>query len=139
MDGDKILLCEKTDNKPLEDFIYQYNKAGLYVDRREAIEFAAKHQTDAKALDLLEKALSDKSWRIRSFTLDQFNMDNDTVKQSVEKYLVPIAQKDTKKTIQAQAIGMLGKYKKTEYKPFFMKAVNDSSYSVAGNALEALG
>jgi aminopeptidase N len=138
-DGDKVLLCEKTDNKSLDGFIYQYNKAGLYVDRRETIEFAAKHQTDAKALDLLEKALSDKSWRIRSFTLDQFNMDNDTVKRSIENYLVTVAQKDPRKTIQAQAISMLGKYKKPVYKPLFMKAINDSSYSVAGSALEALG
>ena len=138
VDGDKVLLCEKKDHKPLEDFIYQYNHAGLYVDRREAIVFAAKNETDTKALSFLEKALSDKSWRIRSTILDQLNMDNDTVKRSVESYLVTIAKTDSRKTVKAQAIQMLGKYKNTAYKPLFMKAVTDSSYTVAGNALEAL-
>ena len=138
VDGDKILLCEKTDNKPLEDFIYQYNKAGLYVDRREAIEFAAKHETDAKSLDLLEKALSDKSWRIRSVTLDQLNMENDTVKRSVETYLLNVAKNDPKPLVKAHAVEMLGRYKNPGYKSLFMKALYDSSYSVAGNALEAL-
>ena len=139
VDGDKTLVCEKTDNKSLGEFIYQYNYAGLYVDRREAIIFAAKHQTDAEALNFLEKSLSDKSLRIRSLILNQLNMDNDTVKRSIEKYLVPLAEKDPRKTVQAKAIDLLGKYKKQEYKPLFMKAVYDSSYSVAGSALQALG
>ena len=139
VDGDKTLVCEKTDNKSLDEFIYQYNHAGLYVDRREAIIFAAKQQPDAKAVDFLEKALSDKSWRIRSLILYELNMDNDTVKRSIEKYLVPLAEKDPRKTVQAEAIDLLGKYKKQEYKPLFMKAVYDSSYSVAGSALQALG
>ena len=138
VDGDKILLCEKNDNKSLQEFIYQYNHAGLYVDRREAVVFAAKNQTDAAALNFLEKALSDKSWRIRSFTLDQFNMDNDTVKHAVESYLVTVAKNDSRKTVKAQAIEMLGKYKNAAYKPLFIKAVTDSSYTVAGNALNAL-
>ena len=29
VDGDKALLCEKNDNKPLEEFMYQYDHAGL--------------------------------------------------------------------------------------------------------------
>ena len=138
VDGDKVLLCEKNDHKPLEDFIYQYNHAGLYVDRREAIVFAAKNEKDPKALSFLEKALSDKSWRIRSTILDQLNIDNDTVKRSVESYLVNVAKNDSRKTVQAQAIQMLGKYKNIAYKSLFMKGVTDSSYTVAGNALEAL-
>jgi aminopeptidase N len=139
VDGDKILLCEKNDHKSLEEFIYQYNKAGLYLDRREAVAFAAKHQTEPEPLNFLEKALSDKSWSIRSFTLTQFKMDNDTVKNSVETYLLDVAKNDTRKTVKAQAIEMLGSYKKAAYKQLFIKYINDSSYTVAGNALAALG
>ena len=39
VDGDKILLCEKQDNKTLDNYIHQYKYAGNYVDRREAVEF----------------------------------------------------------------------------------------------------
>ncbi len=139
VDGDKILLCKKNDNKTLDEFIYQYNHAGLFVDRREAIVFAAKNQTNPKALDFLEKALTDKSWRIRSFALSFLNMDNDAVKSSVETYLLDVAKNDNRRTVKAKAIEMLGSYKKIEYKPLFMKVLYDSSYTVAGKALEALG
>ncbi len=138
VDGDKALLCQKNDHKSLDEFIYQYDHAGLYVDRREAVVFAAGHETDPKALAFLEKTLNDKSWRIRSFTLTQFNMDNDTVKRSIENYLVTVAKNDSRKTVKAQAIEMLGRYKNVAYKPLFMKALYDSSYTVAGNALTAL-
>ena len=129
VDGDKILLCEKNDHKSLEEFIYQYNKAGLYLDRREAVAFAAKHQTEPEALNFLEKALSDKSWSIRSFTLTQFKMDNDTVKRSVETYLLDVAKNDNRRTVKAQAIEMLGSYKKAAYKQLFIKYINESTFA----------
>ena len=40
--------------------------------------------------------------------------------------------------VRATAIGMLGNYNTPEYKAIFIKSLNDSSYTVAGNALEAL-
>jgi aminopeptidase N len=46
VDGDKILLCEKTEHKTLDNYIFQYKNAGLYLDRREAIDFAARNQSD---------------------------------------------------------------------------------------------
>src|SRR5579862_4430607 len=60
VDGDKITLCEKKDNKTLDNFIYQYKYAGLYLDRREAIDFCAKNQDDPKAVELLKTAMKDK-------------------------------------------------------------------------------
>ena len=67
VDGDKILLCEKKDNKTLDNFIYQYKYAGLYLDRREAIDYCAKHEDDPKALDLLKLALRDRFYRSEKF------------------------------------------------------------------------
>lgn len=138
VDGDKILLCEKTDRKPLEDFIYQYAHAGLYRDRREAIVFAAQNQKDKKALDFLKSALRDQSPRLRLLVLDSLHMSNDTVKKSLESVLENMAKTDAKAWVRAKAIELLGNYKKAVYKPLFMSAVTDSSYSVAGTALEAL-
>ncbi len=139
VDGDKILLCEKTDHKTLDEFIYQYNVAGLYTDRMEAIEFASNNQTDAKGLDFLKTAAKDKSQRLRLLTLDKLDINNDTVKRSVETLVTHLAENDPHPLVKARAIQFLGGYKKAEYKSLFMKAVKDSSYSIAGNALEALG
>jgi len=138
VDGDKILLCQKNDHKTLGNFIYQYDHAGLWVDRMEAVAFAVNHQSDPKALDFLEKALSDKSWWIRSYILEQLNMTNATVKRAVESYLAAIAKNDSRKTVKGQAIKMLGRYKNPAYKSLFIKAVTDSSYTVSGDALRAL-
>ena len=49
-----------------------------------------------------------------------------------------MASSDPKPLVRAKAIELLGRFEKAEYKPLFLKAVDDSSYSVSGNALEAL-
>jgi aminopeptidase N len=138
VDGDKILLCEKNDHKTLDEFIYQYHHAGLFVDRREALMFALKHQTEAKALNFLKECLHDKLWRIKSTTLEELNADNDTVRNGLEADIANIAKNETYKPLKASAIIMLGNYKKPGYKQLFLTAINDSSYSVSGDALIAL-
>ncbi len=75
VDGDKILLCEKTDHKTLDNFIFQYHQAGLYLDRREAIMYAAgKQNEDPKALDLLKTAMTDKYKGLRIFAIRNLNI-----------------------------------------------------------------
>ena len=138
VDGDKILLCEKTDNKTLENFIHQYKYAGLYLDRREAIDFASHHQDDPKAVELLTQGLKDKYFGLRNFALSKLDLKNETVKKQVEPILAEMAQHDAKPTVRASAIATLGNFNNPAYKSLFQKNVNDSSYSVSGNALEAL-
>jgi aminopeptidase N len=140
VDGDKMLLCEKNEHKTLDNYVFQYKNAGLYLDRREAIDFAAKTQgDDPKALDLMKTALKDKYYGLRIFAMQKLNLINDSVRKSVEPILADIAKNDPKTLVQAGAIGALGRLKKTEYKPLFLKAINDSSYAIAGSALNAMG
>jgi aminopeptidase N len=140
VDGDKILLCEKTDHKTLDNFIFQYRNAGLYADRREAIDFAAGKQTvDQKALDLMKAALKDNYYGLRLYTLRSLNVTNDTIKSTLEPLLSDMARNDPNPVVRAGAIEALGKYKKDTYKALFLKCLNDSSYSIAGSSLIALG
>ena len=140
VDGDKILLCEKIEHKTLENYIFQYKNAGLYLDRREAIDFAARNQTDdSRALDLMKVALKDKYSGLRIYTIQKLNLMNDSVKKSFEPLLTDIAKNDSKTQVRAGAIGALGRLKNVKYKSLFLKALNDSSYSIAGSALNALG
>ncbi|MBI1343801.1 MAG: M1 family peptidase [Terrimonas sp.] len=138
VDADKVMLWEKKDNKTLDNFIHQYKYAGNYVDRREAIMFAAKQKNDPKALNLLTTALHDPFAGLRNLSISQLDLKNDKVKASVEPILLDLAKNDQKSTVRANAINALGTYEKKEYEPLFTKAVNDSSYSVSGNALQAL-
>jgi len=124
----------------LENFIFQYNRAGLYLDRREAIEHAAaKQKEDAKALDLLKTALNDKYEGLRILAIQRLNLRDDSVKIVFEPLLVELATNDPESMVRASAIEALGKYKKDSYKEMFLKSINDSSYSISGNALLALG
>ena len=140
VDGDKILLCEKNDHKTFDNYIFQYKNAGLYVDRREAIDFAARNQgDDQKALELMRDALKDRYYGLRSYTVKKLYLQNDSVKKSVEPLLADMAVRDPNPLVRASAIEALGRYKKEVYKQLFLKSINDSSYSIAGSALTALG
>ena len=137
-DGDKVLLTVKKENKTLDEYIHQYKYAGNFVDRREAIDFASKKQDDPKAVELLKTGLKDKYEGLRNFTLSKVDLKKENVKQAIEPILVDLAKKDPNRLIKAGAIAKLGEYKKPEYASLFKMAINDSSYTVSGNALEAL-
>ena len=138
VDAEKIMLWEKTDDKTLENFIHQYKYAANYVDRKEAIDYCAKKQDDPKAFEIMKLALKDPFYGLRSYTMDEIDLKKDAIKKEVEPILADIARNDPKSTVRATAIGLLGQYGKTEYRSLFIKASNDSSYSVAGEALGAL-
>ncbi len=139
-DGDKILLCVKDDHKTLDNYIFQYYNAGLYLDRREAIEFAAKKQTsDPRAFDLIKNALKDRYWELRQLTLNVLDLKNDSISKILEPVLYEMAMKEPMAVVRASAIEDLGRLKMKKFIPMFTGAVNDSSYTVAGKALVALG
>jgi aminopeptidase N len=138
VDADKILLVEKKDNKTLENFIHQYKYAGNYVDRREAIDFASKHQDNPKALDLLKIALNDRFSGLRSYAMNKVDWKKAEVKTAVEPILAKLAT-DKHAGVRADAIRSLGTYEKEQYRDIFLRATNDSSYTVAGAALNSLG
>jgi len=138
VDAEKVILWEKTDDKTLDNFIHQYTYAGNYVDRKEAIDFCGKNQEDPKALAFLKTAIKDKYYGLRSYTIAALDLKKTTVKTEMEPLLADIAKNDAKPTVRAAAIGLLGQYGKADYKPLYVKAIQDSSYTVAGEALGAL-
>jgi aminopeptidase N len=138
VDGDKIVLCQKEDHKTLENFIYQYNHAGLYLDRREAIEYCAEHTDEPTALALLKQALKDPYYELQILTMNSLDPEKPGVRTAVEPILLDLATNDPQRTVQGTAIGILGGFKNPAYKALFVKKTRDSSYTVAGNALSAL-
>lgn len=137
VDANKMLLAEITDNKSLENYIHQYTNAGTYLDKRQAIDFAAQSD-DPRALDLLMTALDDKYFGIRGYALTKLNMGDPDTRMKVEQKLASIASKDPKSTVKAVAINLLATYDDQQYMDIFKKGVADSSYSVSGSSLEAL-
>ena len=136
VDGDKILLAEKKDNKTLEEFIYQYTYAGLYLDRREAIDFASKKISEPAAYQLVVSALNDSFDRIRAKAISSFGAAK--IDAATLTKIESMAKADAKRTVRADAIDFLGKQKNKGYAALFIAATKDSSYTLAGAGLEAL-
>lgn len=138
VDGDKVLLAEKKENKTLDNYRHQYKFAGNYLDRREAIDFAARYQDNPIAWEILQMGLKDKYHGLRNLTLSKINLKRENIKKEAEPIILDLARNDNKTTVRGTAIGLLAEYKNPEYNSLLVKSVSDSSYTIAGNALEAL-
>jgi aminopeptidase N len=137
-DADKKLLVEKTENKTLDEYAFQYKNAKNYVDRREAIETAAKKQAETTAAEILLAAMKDKFAPLRIIAINSLDISIGQTKNAAEPVLFELAQKENNRLVKAVAIAKLGNYKFAKYSSLFKSAINDSSYTVSGNALEAL-
>ena len=134
VDGDKIILWDKTDNKTADNFKAQIKYAPLYVDRREALYYFF----DKKMPELL-LGLKDKSPDLRIYTMNRINDDSAMLAQpNTQQLILNIAKTDSSRKVKAKAIELLANTGDARYKPLFQQYVNDSSYSIAGAALQGL-
>jgi aminopeptidase N len=128
------MLWEKSDNKTADNFKAQIKYAPLYLDRREAYTYFAKHHMPELML-----GLKDKYAGLRSYTLDLIGEDSALVSDpSTLETIENLTKTETDKKTKSKAIEILAATGDAKYKPLFEQNVNDSSYSVAGAALEGL-
>jgi len=138
LDGDKVLLCEKEENKSLDDYIHQYNYAGTYVDRLEAIKFFSEKIEEAKAVAIMKKALKDPYSGIREIALGNINIKTEKNQKEFETAFLEMSKVEKNRMVKAELIAYLGEYKNADLKSFFEQNILDSSYSVSGASLTAL-
>ncbi|GGG41564.1 M1 family metallopeptidase [Hymenobacter glacieicola] len=139
VDADKVLLWQKTDNKPLAEFAYQYKNAPRFVDRREAVAAAAQlPPTDAAARQLLLSALSDKYAGLRLTALSGLKLED----RAVQKAAAPVIRKqlaqEKNTNNQAALLLALGQLKDKKDQKAFTQGLNSQSYAVQGAALQGL-
>ena len=133
VDGDKIILCEKKDNKTAENFIHQIKYAPLYLDRKEALDYFA-----TKGMKELSEGLKDKYAPLREYTLSKLAASKFAKDAAVIKTAEELAAKEKDKKTKAAALSFLGKTGDAKFLNLFKSNVTDSSYSVAGAALSGL-
>ena len=132
VDADKLLLAEKTDNKTEANFIAQFKNAKNYMDRREALDFFAK-----KAMPELAKGLNDKFGGLKILTMQKLASSPYKTDAVVLEQIEALVKSENKK-VKAAAISYLVKNGNKKYLSIYQAAVNDSSYTVAGAALNGL-
>ncbi|MEN9598747.1 MAG: hypothetical protein RL596_1058 [Bacteroidota bacterium] len=135
VDAEKITLADKKDAKTLAEYAHQFKYGGKYLDRREAVDFASKNSSDPIAYKIITEALNDPYFRIRTKAMLSFG--SATIDDATLVKIENIAKHDPSKMAKAEAINFLGKRKNAAYADLFKKAIYDSSYTVAGAALEA--
>ncbi|MGB8704117.1 MAG: M1 family aminopeptidase [Gillisia sp.] len=138
VDGEKVLLAKINDSKNLDQYIYSYDHAGIYVNRRQAVEYAAKHQDDKKAVQFLMRALKDPYHGIRQLTALNLDMKNPAVVKATSKTLKDLAKNDEKAMVRASALHDLASLEDKSYRNLFLSSLKDPSYTVEATALDGL-
>jgi aminopeptidase N len=138
VDGDKVLLAEKRDSKTLDEYVFQYFNAPLYLDRFEAIDKATPEQGSEGARKVMLAALKDKYYGLRIKAIKGLNMSSDDVRNAAQPILLSLAQTDENTLVRAAAISVLGKLKAPGMMNTFKEALKSESYAVQGAALAAI-
>lgn len=138
IDAKHVLLAEIADKKTLEEYIYQFNNAPHYLDRRLSLEEISKNQSNKEAFNTLIKALNDPYYEIRVLALENIDLFQKYNKKEAIDKIVSLAQSDPKTLVQAAAINVLGKLVDPVYKQLFEKGMTSESYAVTGSSLTSL-
>lgn len=134
VDAQKIILCEKTDNKSAENYKAQIKYAPLYVDRKEALEYFAKEKMPELLL-----GLKDKYAGLRKFTLGKLGEDSAWLADNNNLDAIEqLAKTDPDRKVRAKALEVLSYTGLDKYKTLFANNVYDSSYSISAAALKGL-
>jgi aminopeptidase N len=138
VDAEKILLSKKQDNKTLNEYVFQFFHAPLYVDRTEAITAASAQQQDPGARKVMIAALNDKYFRLRMKAINLLDFKNEAILKEANPVLAGLAKNDKSTVVQAAAIEALAKQKNAAFLPVFRQAITSQSYSVQGSALTGI-
>lgn len=139
VDADKVLLADFDDHRDINTYIFQYNNAPNYLDRRDAIEACLKEQSsNPAARKVVIAALKDKFFGLRALAIRGLNLGDDAVKSAALPVLQQLAKSDANATVRASALRQLGSLKDAQFASLFEAATKDQSYAAAGAALSGL-
>ena len=140
VDAEKMLLCNKTDNKTNAELIFQYEHAPLYLDRQEAIsKIGNSYKVNTPEASVILKALHDKYYGIRLTALNNIGElalnDTGKIKEEIKK----LATSDSSSEVREKALTGIGKYfSYSEFSQFITDALKDSSYKVVARAFKII-
>lgn len=135
VDADKILVCQKTDNKSLKEFAYQYFHAPLYLDRFEALDVAGNNLKDSLSQKVILAAINDKFPGLRKKAVMLVGQSDSVMKAKAEPKLAALAQTETNNQTKAGVLQVLARYKDARNMPVFYSALKSESYTVQAAAL----
>lgn len=139
VDADRVVLCDREEIKPLEQFHHQYYNAPKYMDRKEAILEAGRRKIE-NSHQLIEDALNDPFWALRSLAIDNAKWLRKAKEEVLKNKLIAMAKEDKNAKVRSKAVSFLAKFysKDNDVKALFEEALKDSSYTVMSKALNGI-
>lgn len=139
VDAEKMLLCEKVEEKPIEERIFQYLHGPLFLDRLEALQdITVSNNPEAKKTHL--KALDDRFWYLREYAVKKCKNLLTEYNQDLYTKLKQLLKNDPSSKVRRAALEALVKYyyNEPDAKQLFLEAFNDSSFRVLSMAIVGL-
>lgn len=139
VDARKVLLAEKKENKSTAEYLEQWKRAPLYLDKLEALQKLQTETANAKAKAVYQEAFGFNHWQIRSYAIEKWQFENWKNDPLFAEQLISFIQTDPDTRVRAAAIEKLAETNAKGQSAIYVKSVtSDSSYRVNGAALLAL-
>ncbi len=137
-DAERILLAVKKENKQLSDYIFQYKNHPQFLAKYEALRSLREAQKDnLEAKQVLASALSDSFYYFRKYAIETIRLSKDSMPEIV-KQLEKMAVTDPHAHVRNAAVQKLARLKDKQFLQVFEKALGDSSYATAADALKGI-
>ncbi len=137
-DAEKVILCKKTEDKPIEQWIYQLNNAPLYLDKKEALE-QLKNEKSIPASDAIYKLLSHPFYEFKNMAMANLEGVNKHHEIALKKTLIQLTS-DSVSSVRKNAYQALTEYYSADnnHEVTLENGMKDSSYQVVGACLDGL-
>ena len=131
VDAEKYILAEKSEVKTLQQYIFQYEHAPLFMDRLEAVIMLLQKKEESLSKKTLITAFKDKNWVIRNTALIVMEYLSNQERTSVYEQIKELALKDGNSQVRASAVEILGKYfRSMDNRTVFAITAKDKSLAV---------
>ena len=138
-DCEHVLPGEVKDGKKSAQWIVQFAHSEDFISKRLAVSAAGRSMSDSTSQAIIDLALNDGLYSIRRNALGQLErVQSDKSRKRWTNKVMAIAMNDSNKEVRAAAFAVLGEWKVNAAKQNMLAVLHDSSYAVAGNALEGL-
>jgi aminopeptidase N len=138
MDGERMLLCVRDDNKTKEHYVFQFYNAPLYLDRFEALnKTGTDYEGNSPAGKMMEDGLQDKYWNIRVQSLKNIGPRLKANRERLKPIILEMSA-DSAAQVRTQVIKTLGKHYKEDEdaKKIIANGIGDISYNVQATAFK---
>lgn len=128
------------ENKGHKEWLVQMKHCDDFVSQLLALQHISKKDfAEPDVQFIINLGLNNKSASIREATLEIIGgIETENLRNKWKSDVVMLATNDGNNSVRSSAMEILGKWKVKEQKQLMIESVTDSSYYVAGNALEAL-